>query len=49
MNTHHNKGLRAVFARSREDGPRAMAHRHDVPCRMRYLDDSRMCREMGHL
>ncbi len=43
MNTQHSKGLRAVFAR--KNG----SHRHDAPCRMRYLDDSRMRREMGHL
>ncbi|MFN8225292.1 MAG: hypothetical protein U0R18_01025 [Mycobacterium sp.] len=44
MNTSNNTGLRAVFGRNR--GKKV---RHDAPCRMRYLDDSRMRREMGHL
>lgn len=43
MNTQQSKGLRAVFAR------KSPGQRHDAPCRMRYLDDSRMRREMGHL
>jgi len=44
MSISINHGLRAIFGRNR-----VQKHRHDATCRMRYLDDSRMRREMGHL
>lgn len=43
MNNPWNTGLRAVFGRSRTH--RHVNHRH----RLRYLDESRMRREMDHL
>lgn len=43
MTTQDSKGLRAIFAR------KSGSRRHDAPPRMRYLEDARMRREMGHL
>jgi len=49
--TSHNwaRSLRTVFSRAGYANHRVKPKRHDEVHRMRYIDDARMAREMGHL